>query len=232
MRLGSVERFVGRQVQAALDKVFEAPEMQAAVQRGERLLAVAAIAREIARSELDDATACAQLRERLPADHEPAYDALERLATGRNSFVDDRAFRLLRAALYDTPVRPIDPALRGQFLAEERLGRQSLTDAFEQLAALEPRLRDKRTRRVIDPRARRSGWGISKTEILVGRWAESPHAILNTDLAETVVSMYRALDDAALGPGAGSSTPIFDREDDTEGFVRFLAEDPRPRATN
>jgi hypothetical protein len=188
----------------------------------------------MARSDLDDTTACARLSERLPADRELARGVVERGTHHRTSYVDDHAYRLLCASLDECQVRPIDPAVREQFLAEAELGRRSLTDAFERLAALDPRLRDEALRHITVPRTGRSGWGISKTQILVGRWAGSPHPILNTDLAEEVVSQYRAVIGEGLRPDDQPSTPFFDREHTpVDGFARFVfAEDPRPRASN
>ncbi len=228
------EDVTGQWLDKSIGSLLERPEVQASVERGQRLIAIAEQARKIARSDIDDTAACDRLTESLPDDRELARGVVELLAVGRTSYVDDRAYRLLCASLDGCHVRPIGPGVREQFLAEAELGRRSLADAFEELAALEPRLRETDLRRIVDPRTGRSGWGIGKTEILVGRWARSPHPILNTDLAEEVVSEHRA----AIGEGQGAddqpSAPFFDREHTpVEGFPRFLlVEDPRPRAND
>ncbi|MGO9900563.1 MAG: hypothetical protein ACLP0J_12880 [Solirubrobacteraceae bacterium] len=234
MRWTWFEDVTGQWLDKSINAFFERPDVQASVERGQRLTDVAEQAREIARSDIDDTTACDQLSKSLPDDRELARDVVELLAERRTSYVEDRAYRLLCASLDGCLVRPIDPGVREQFLAEAELGRRSLTDAFEVLAALEPRLRERALRRIVVGRKGRSGWGISRTQILVGRWARSPHPILNTDLAEEVVSEYRAVIDEGPGADDQPSTPVCDREPTpVEGFERFLfAEDPRPRANN
>ena len=125
--MGFIGRAVGRRIARALDDAAQTPEGRAATQRGAGRRALVQAAQEIAESGLEDDVACAELRARLPEDPEPARDAIEHLAALRTSYLDDRAYRLLTAAVDDTPVRPIDPAVREQFLAEAQLGRMSLT---------------------------------------------------------------------------------------------------------
>ena len=86
------------------------------------------------------------LRERLEDDQTAISDAAEHLGRKRESFVDDRAYRLFTAAMTGSAVRPIDPAVADLFRRKEELGRMPLKEAFEQLAALDPRLRDARDR--------------------------------------------------------------------------------------
>ena len=181
---------------------FLIPEVQAAIERGDRGIAVAETARKIASSDLDDVIACRWLRARLSNDRDLAREVAEYLAGRRTTYLDDRAYRLLNAVLDDTSVRPIDAADQDQFLAEAQLGRRSLTGAFEELAALEPRLRRAVTRRII-----------GSAEKLVGPWADSPHMILNTELAASVVVTYRSATKRGRRLDADSSTPFFARKD-------------------
>jgi hypothetical protein len=82
--------------------------------------------------------------------------------------------------------------------------------------------------------ARRSGWGLSGSEILVDRWAGDCHPVLCTDLAEDVVSTYLELTRDRPTLDAEPLTPFIERRPiPMEGFPRFLgAIDPRPRATD
>jgi len=228
------ENVTGQWLDKSVNAVLDRPEFKTRVERGKRLIQIADQAREIARSAADDSIARDRLTEILPDDRELVGGAIELLARGRTSYVEDRAYRLLCASSDGRQVSPIDPDVRERFLTEAELGRLSLTDAFQRLATLEPRLREKDLRRIVHPPSGRSGWGISKAEILVGRWARTADPILSTDLAEDVVSEYRAVMGEAPSADGQHSTPFFDRDHTlTCGFPRFLfAEDPRPRATN
>src|ERR1700722_57681 len=131
--MGFVTRAIGRHVRKTLDELAQTPEVKAALERTEHGMALAAVAQEMAASGLDDDAACAELRERLAEHPRAAGDAIEQLGGLRTSYLDDRAYRLLTAAVDGAPVRPIDPAVRDQFLAEAQLGRMSLNDGFEYL---------------------------------------------------------------------------------------------------
>ena len=223
---------IGRLVQRSVLKVLDHPAVQAVVEQGQPVVAVLEAARECALSNVDDEAARAELQQRLPEDHEVVDRAVQLLAGRRSNYWDDRAYRILHACLDDTAVQAIDLAFHDAFLAEARLGRRPLREAFDELAALEPRLRDARLRRVVAPAARRSGWGLSGSEILVGRWAADCHPMLSTDLAEDVVSTYQELTRDRSRLDAEPSTPFIERQPiPMEGFPRFLgAIDPRPRA--
>lgn len=215
----------------AIDEVAQSPEGKAAVERNQRKMDVVEVACTVAASGLDDNAACAELRARLLASSGPARDAVEHLAALRTTYVDDRAYRLLTAAIDDAPVRPIDPAVRDQFAAEAKLGRMSLTDAFEYLVSLEPRLR---ARPPADRRSRRGGFSFESSEPpLVGPWAVSHNAVVNTELAADVVREYWALTRSGCSPEP-DSTPFFERKRRTFGgsVVLFGREDTRPRAQN
>lgn len=197
--MGFIGRAVGRRIAKALDHAMQTPEGKAALQCGARRTALVRTAEEIAESGVEDDVACAGLRARLPEDPEAVGDAIEHLAALGTSYVDDRACRLLTAAVDDTSVRPADPAVREQFLAEAQLGRMSLTDAFAHLVSLEPRLQGLVERRSDDRASKRSGFSIGGFSIgrsepgLVGPLAGSPHAVVNTDLARGVVVEYLAV---------------------------------------
>jgi CheY-like chemotaxis protein len=162
--MGFITRSIGRRITKALDDVARTPEGKAALERVQGQMALADIALEIAGSGLDDSSACAELRKRLSEHPRAAGDAIEHLGALRTSYLDDRAYRLLTAAVDDGAVRPIDPAVRGQFLAEAKLGRLPLKDGFEYLASLEPRLHDLPPRRLADLRQKPSGFTSSRSE--------------------------------------------------------------------
>jgi len=230
--MGFLGRAVGRRIAKALDDAAHTHEGKAAIERGERRMALARTAREIAGSGLDDDAACAELRERLPGDPEPARDAIEHLGALRTSYLDDRAYRLFTAAVNDTPVRPIDPDVREQFLAEARLGRMSLTDAFAYLVSLELRLGDLHERRSQDAARKRSGFSFGRSgPELVGPLAESADAVVNTDLARSVVVEYLAVTRDARG-GEQDPTPFFERKRRMfSGTFRVFGK-TQPRAQN
>jgi hypothetical protein len=233
--VGFLTKAIGRRVTRALDEFSHTPDGQAAIERNERRMAVARMTREVAGGGLDDNAALAELRERLPQDSEASRGAIDHLAARRTSYLDDRAYRLLIAAVTDTAIGPIDPAVSDQFLAEAVLGRMSLAEAFEHLAELEPRLRDVPVREQ-ERRWGRCGWSFRRAEPeLVGAWAETRHPILNTDLAAAVVREYRLV----TGQGRvravdNDPTPFFERKKRSFGgsFALFGGGDTRPRARN
>jgi hypothetical protein len=232
--MGFITRAIGRRIQKSLLESAQTPEGRAAIERGRRRRLMMETARTIAGRELDDQAALVELGEALPGDQDSAREAIIDLAKLRNNSLDDRAYGLLTAAVDGTPARPIDPAVRDQFLAEAQLGRMSLSDAFEQLASLEPRLREF-VRRQLEGPPPKQGWSRTKkgSELhLVGRFADSPHDLLKTDLASSVVREY-------VGAGAygraprDDPTPFFERRKHTGGFTFALFEkDTRPRARN
>jgi hypothetical protein len=232
--MGFLGRVIGRRITKALDDVAQTPEGREAIERGHRQMAVAESAREVAGTGLDDDAACAELRRRLPEDLQAARGAINHLAALRTSYLDDRAYRLLTAAVDDTAARPIDPAVREQFLAEARLGRMSLPDAFVYLVELEPRLGDEATRRAEARPGRRRGPSVGRSDpVVVGAWAQSPHPVVNTDLAANVVQEYAAV--IRGGRAADEDpTPFFERKKRsfTGSFALFGKGDTRPRAEN
>jgi hypothetical protein len=228
--MGFITRALGRRITNAIDEAASTPEGQAAMERGRRQMELAQVARQIAGSGVDDQAACSELRDWLPDDQ----GAIKHLGAPRTSYLDDRAYRLLTAAVDGTPVRPIDPAVFEQFSAEARLGRMSLSNAFAYLVSLEPRLADEQARRAEERHTRRNGFSVGRSEPdIVGAWAESPHPVLNTDLAAGVVREYSAVTRGGRIPG-DDTTPFFERTKRTGGgsFALFGKGDTRPRAQN
>jgi hypothetical protein len=227
-----IGRAVGKRIAKALDDAAQTPEGKAATERGARRRALVQTAHEIAESGVDDDAACAELCARLPRDPEAVRDAIEHLAALRTSYVDDRAFRLLTAAVDDTPIRPIDPGVREQFLAEALLGRMSLNDAFAHLVSLEPRLQDLVERRSGHPAVRRSGFSVGRSEPeLVGPLADSVYAVVNTDLARGVVVEYLAVTRDGLERDQ-DPTPFFERKRRTFTGTFRVFDKNQPRAQN
>jgi hypothetical protein len=232
--MGFITRALGRRITKALDEAASTPEGQAAIERDRRQMEFVEIVRQIAGSGLDDEAACSEVRNQLPEDPEVAQGAIKHFGELRTSYLDDRAYRLLTAAVDAPPVRPIDPNVADQFAAEARLGRMSLSDAFAYLVSLEPRLADEPARRAEERQTRRSGFSVGRSEPeLVGAWAESPHPVLNTDLAAAVVREYSAVTRGGRVP-RDESTPFFERKKRTGGgsFALFGKGDTRPRAQN
>lgn len=233
-RMGFITRALGRRITNAIDEAASTPEGQAAIERVRRQMELAQAAQKIAGSGLDDQAACEDVRIRVVDDPVAAQDAIKHLAALRTSYLDDRAYRLLTAAVDGTHVRPIDPNVSEQFSAEARLGRMSLSDAFAYLVSLEPRLADEPARRAEERRTRRSGFSVGRSEPdLIGAWAQSPHPVLNTDLAAAVVRGYSAVTRGGRVP-EDDPTPFFERRKRTGGgsFALFGKGDTRPRAQN
>lgn len=232
--MGFFTRAIGRRMRKRLAEIAATPEGQAAIQQSRRVADLLERARGLAGSDLNDETACQALRKQLSSDEEPARLAIEKLGKLRDNYLDDRAYRLLTAAVEGTPVRPIDPAVRDLFQAEARLGRMSLNDAFEYLASIEPRLHEVIRRRLEGPPPKQ-GWSVKKEESeldLVGRFAENSNPLVNSELAASVVRQYIA----ARRRGVSTSddpTPFFERRNHSGAFTFALFQkDTRPRAEN
>jgi hypothetical protein len=179
-------------------------------------------AREIAHEDLSDPDARDKLRGQI-VDGEPARRAVELLASGRDGYIKDRAYRLLTAALDQTDVRPIDPALREQFMREEELGRMPLEEAFAELAEREPALSELGGED--DPRAFENQAGK-----LIGVGARSADPLLRSDLAASVVAQYVGIRQGRLE--GDPRAPYLDAPITARYSGYFVGGEDRPRATN
>ena len=151
-----------------------------------------------AASSADDETAVATLRGDVSEGGAAVREAIKYLGDPRDNFLYDRAYRLLTAAVDGGPVRPIDPTIGDLFLAEERLGRLPLRDAFAYLAQTEPRLLD--VEREISERRSEFLMDSSQDEMirvvlnrierLVGFSARDNGWLMRSDLTQAVVFRY------------------------------------------
>jgi hypothetical protein len=222
---GRIARAFERRIHARADRVFLDPASRAGWERHQRAMDLAEVAEDAAASGLTDNEARDRLGTELPSDREAIDQTIAHLASQRTSYLMDRAFRLLTAARNHDEVKPIDPLVRDQCLAEARIGRLALEEAFAELLRQEPRLGDYAAG-TEEPdeklnRIRKAG--------LVGARASDP--LLHTELAEEIVYDYlRAQANPRLFE---PSTPVFELEFRTR--IRHLAQfggDPRPRASN
>jgi hypothetical protein len=232
--MGILGRRIGVRMAQCLEEWQSRPEVRRMLEREEAAWELADAARAAAGTGAADEEACAALRRRLPPDHGLVATAMNDLARDRTGYLNDRAYRLLTAAAVPAPVRPIGPDVCERFEAERALGRQSLTDAFETLAALEPRLRDEAARiwesHALEMQAAREGKRTPRERrrraALTGRHAEGADPRLRTDLASLVTCEYAIVTRGGQCPDA-DPTPFFEREH--HAMVGF-GDDSRPRA--
>jgi hypothetical protein len=93
----------------------------------------------LARSDRGDEDAAAQLREAIETNRASAERSAERMAEHRDTYVSDRAYRLL-AAMAGSQVPPIRPDLKERFARERELGLMPIDDAFARLVEIVPAL--------------------------------------------------------------------------------------------
>jgi hypothetical protein len=184
----------------------------------------------------DDETAAAALRDSVKDGGVAVLDAIEDLGDPRDNFLYDRSYRLLTAAVDGSPVRPIDPTIRDLFLAEERLGRLPLKDAFVWLAQMEPRLldlegevRERHWDRADDPGHQVHRFVVRRAGQLVGFGVRGKGWLIRSDIAEAVVLRYLL---AVAGTDGGDETsPLFARPGAASRGI-LLWGLKRPAATN
>jgi hypothetical protein len=187
---------LGKRVGTAVLKRIEAsPGVQAQVARSERTAPVTRAARKAAHSPLDDATVAAELGEQLDAAPSVTEEAIPQFDR-RDDYINDRAYRLLKAVAAETAVEQIPPERAELFREEEALGRMPMEDAFRRLCELEPGLGNAKTQ---TERAATSGnseaCGLPKElreplARLVGGGARSDRELLHSSLATSIVHQY------------------------------------------
>jgi hypothetical protein len=146
-----------------------------------------------------------RLKDQLGDNIHQASHALTMLARMRHQYDLDRAYRLLKAALTDTPVQPSAPESRELFESEARLGTMPLPDAFAFLAQHRPQLRQLETARNVtsdlDEQARRlsgiNATGVAEEDLrlssILGPAAvDCAEPLLQSQLALSIASHYLA----------------------------------------
>jgi hypothetical protein len=190
-------------------------------------------AREVARENASDEEARDRLRARI-TDEQAARTAAEMLARLRDSYINDRAYRLLTAALDQTEVRQIDAAVREDFLREEALGRMPLEEAFEHLAQLEPGLTELVAEEVDSSQASRDQQSFKRITVqthgLVGIAARSGDPLMRSDIAASIVKQYVGIRSGRLR--GDLRAPYFDKRITSSYSGNFIGGVDRPRATN
>jgi hypothetical protein len=94
--VGFIGRAIGRKITKVVEEFASTPEGKAALERNEGTMAAARVAKELAGSDQDDSSACAELRLRMQDGPEAARDAAEHLRGLRTSYLQDRAYRQSR----------------------------------------------------------------------------------------------------------------------------------------
>ncbi len=167
----------------------------------DEVLSVCQAARREARSNLADEAAKETLRTRIQQHSDRTKEgALKLLASNRDEFAGDRAYRLPAALMADEPVKPIRPAVASLFAREEELGRAPLGEAVMRLTELEPRLSeltagpksstsedeayDEHTREIV---YRDAG---QRAATLLGKIAQHPDPLVRSRLALSVANYY------------------------------------------
>ena len=181
--------FLARRVAAVVDRSVETSSIR--IQRA---------ARSQARLDVSDEAARDALRGELS--DLPAGSVEEELSSWwpRDSFIDDRAYRLLVAIRDDIPVPGIEPAQRELFELEQTLGRLPLPDAFERLADIDPTLRT-----LENGPQMRDRKGITR---VLRQLEKNPSEVLRGRLASSIVMGH--VSQQSRG-GDYDPTPIFDR---------------------
>lgn len=182
------------------------------------------LASKRARSPLADDDACEALARDLGDESDAAVrHAIELSARTRDTYLDDRAFRLLNAVANSTPVPPIEPRSAEGFGRQRDLGRSPLRDAFAHLATLEPALH------ALDPATPGYTSAIEAIPALVGPEARGGDPLLQTSLAWQVVMLYldAVEDDEEEARNVLLARPVFDHRSPGSVSSLFVGP-PRP----
>lgn len=176
----------------------------------------------LAGSELSDEEATAELREVVESHPETAHILRDHWSGGGETRRHDRAYRLLEAAMDNSPVQPVDPERLKVFDRLGQLARISIGEAFGQLVALVPALADFAERELAstgvgldaDRRSREGAHAalgqLRQLDSILGPKADHPDALVRTWRAQQIVLTYLnvARGDTSCGTLASSYAEI------------------------
>jgi hypothetical protein len=233
--MGRFAQFVGDRLIDALVEYGQRPGVQERAEIAWQRYAPAEAAQRVARRDSSDEDALAELRADIAgADVKALNASIDWLGALRVDYVTDRAFRLLSAFRDNAPIRPIDPAVRQQFVEELRLGRMPLSNAVEQLVQLQPRLRANLDDAIAH--ASRTNPSPEIARQVLGPRADTTEPVVKTDFAVNLVKEYirEQSGTAPARPSQDPDTPFFDRRRSGvyTSFFPFGIGDRRPRAKN
>lgn len=117
-----------------------------------------------------------------------ATHALTMLGSHRDSFEQDRAYRLLEAVVTHSPVSEVDPQLGELFRREQELGNMPIEDAVAYISELEPRLIDLESSQARRDVVRR----------LVGPRATHDDPLVRTQLALSIMCHYISMEEGQI----------------------------------
>lgn len=112
---------------------------------------------------------------------------------GRESYQDDRAYRLLAAAIHGKPVEPMPADSRELFERERWLGHQPLAEAFSYLADREPRLRQLADEARANPQADPGTSGVRGRAVPLPFGMGEGDELCESNLARSVANQYLQL---------------------------------------
>lgn len=155
----------------------------------------------VACTEKSDEEAVEHLQSIVALSERTARAALRLLASKRDSYETDRAYRVLEAAIARAPVGAPPIELRELFAREEALGRLPVSAAVERLIELEPRLeclwpsgvpnkKDAAPKNASHPLAKQ----------LLGPGVENPDPVVRSNLALSIASHLLALEEQGVEP--------------------------------
>jgi hypothetical protein len=158
---------------------------------------------EVIHSQLTDIEAVERMRPIVLDSPKAAKAARAHVTEARNNggYIADRGYRVLTAAIAGTPPAPIAPQNVELFERERELGLTPLEDAFEQLAAIVPELRELKehaTARAELPRDSERELPIDRTftnEVigLADLCSKHPDPLVRSALAAGIVLRYIAV---------------------------------------
>ncbi len=156
--------------------------------RADERHAMAEECRSAARSTLTDQEAVEGLCDTLQQNNVLAESVVNALSHSRYSYVDDRAFRLAKAALSGGAVQAMYPGQRRLFEKERNLGRMPIEEAFEWLVQIVPELDE--VRRAVKSQGRPIVPRFKEVDKLLGPDSLSSDELVRTRLAALVARRY------------------------------------------